>query len=93
MLAYTGNDGSIMSKAPPTMGAIIPPLSVNKCQKKSTRRTSRKGTHTRESAEAAPQAVPRTDEGMYEFIKPALRDKIRNLSQLTTRGKYLGRPA
>jgi hypothetical protein len=34
MLAYTGNDGSIMSKAPPTMGAIIPPLSVDKRQKK-----------------------------------------------------------
>jgi hypothetical protein len=30
ILAYTGNDGSIMIKAPPMMGAIIPPLSVDK---------------------------------------------------------------
>ena len=26
MLAYTGKDGSIINKAPPAIGAIIPPL-------------------------------------------------------------------
>ena len=30
MLPYTGNDGSIISNAPPTIGAIIPPPSVDK---------------------------------------------------------------
>jgi hypothetical protein len=34
-------------------------------------------THTRESAEAIPQAVPRTYD-KYELIKPALQDKQRS---------------
>ena len=92
MLAYTGNDGSIMSKAPPTMGAIIPPLSVDKRQKTIHKEDIEKGTHTRESAEAVPQAVPRTDKGMYEFIS-RLYTIGSTIHQLTFRGKYLGRPA
>ena len=28
MLAYTGNDESIINNAPPAIGAIIPPLTI-----------------------------------------------------------------
>ena len=82
-----------MSKAPPIMGAIIPPLSVDKRQYKISHRGHQEmETHTRESAEAVPQAVPRTDKDMYEFICRLY--KIRStIYQLTFRGKYLGRPA
>jgi hypothetical protein len=59
MLAYTGKDGSIINNAPPAIGAIIPPLRHHsECMTKQ----SRGGTYIRESAEAAPQAVPRTGE-------------------------------
>jgi hypothetical protein len=62
MLAYTGNDGSIMSNAPPRMGAIIPPLftSINFFLHGGHEEGR---TYTRETAEAVPQAVPRTDKG------------------------------
>jgi hypothetical protein len=65
-LAYTGNDGPIMSKEPPMRGAIIPLLSVGQV-KNSTHSTEIARTYMRESAVAAPQAVPRTDDTYEQF--------------------------
>jgi hypothetical protein len=65
VLAYTGNDGSIIIKVPPIMGAIMPPLSVDEV-KKPAHNIKIVGTYMRESAVAAPQAVPRTDGSTYE---------------------------
>jgi len=67
VLAYTGYDGSIMIKVPPIMGAIMPPLSIVEV-KKPTHSIKIAVTYMRESAVAAPQAVPRTGgRSTYEY--------------------------
>lgn len=69
-------------------GAIIPPLSVDEV-KIVTHGIEIAGTYMRESAVAAPQAVPRTDD-TYEQLG-SITDEIGDLR--TLRGEYLRCPA
>jgi hypothetical protein len=52
-LAYTGNEGSIMSKAPPIMGAIMPPLSVWQGQNLTHAHRDSRDVHSRERSRCA----------------------------------------
>ena len=77
MLAYTGKEWSTMSREPPRIGAIIPPLEkeARRVRGLSSGECPVADTYIRERADAMPHAVPRTVWGNVRATRRGLETR------------------